>query len=79
MFGGVFGSFYWGISMLLHMLIPIIVIVLTISLGTGLWDRYRKKEVTGGPGPVSTLKERYARGELSREEFFKMKEEISQI
>ena len=79
MFGGVFGSFYWGISMLLHMLIPIIVIVLTISLGTGLWDRYRKKEVTDGLGPVSTLKERYARGELSREEFFKIKEELSQL
>ncbi|MFZ5645531.1 MAG: hypothetical protein ACOY46_18360 [Bacillota bacterium] len=67
MFGGVFGNFYWGISMLLHMLIPIIVIILAISLGTGLWDKYRKKEVTDGSGPVSTLKERYARGEISEE------------
>lgn len=77
MFGEVFGSFYWGIWMLLHMLIPIIVIVLVISLGTGLWDRYRKKEVNAGPGPVSTIKERYTGGEISREEFFRLKEEIS--
>ncbi|HBV95990.1 MAG: hypothetical protein JL50_05075 [Peptococcaceae bacterium BICA1-7] len=65
MFGGLFGGFYWGIWMLLHMLIPVIVIILAISLGTGLWNRYRKKEVTDGPDPVSSIKERYARGEIS--------------
>jgi len=79
MFGGVFGNVYWGIWMLLHMLIPILVIILAVSLGAGLWNRYSKKKVNAGPGPVSTLKERYARGEISREEFFKIKEEISQV
>lgn len=79
MFGGAFGNIFWGLSMLLHMLIPIIVIILAVTLSTEIWDRFRKKEVSRSGNPLSTLKERYARGEISREEFFKMKEEVTQV
>lgn len=79
MFGGVFGNLFWGLSMLLHMIIPIMIIILAVTLGIGIWDRIKKKEGSLAGGPVSTLKERYARGEISREEFFKMKEEITQL
>jgi uncharacterized membrane protein len=31
----------------------------------------------GGGVPLSSLRERYAKGEISRDEFFKMKEELT--
>ena len=79
MFGGAFGNIFWGFSMLLHMLIPVIIIILAVTLGMEIWDRFRKKEVSSNGNPLSTLKEQYARGELTREEFFKMKEEATQV
>lgn len=79
MFGGVSGNLLWGLSMLLHMIIPILLIILAVTLGMEIWDRAKKKDRALNGGPVSTLKERYARGEISREEFFKMKEELTQV
>lgn len=79
MFGGAFGNILWGFSMLLHMLIPVIIIILAVTLGMEIWDRSRKKEVSSSGNLHSTLKERYARGEITREEFFKMKEEATQV
>lgn len=78
MFGGAFGNMFWGLSMLLHMIIPIMLIILAVILGIEIWGRIKKKEGSNG-GPVSTLKERYARGEISREEFLKTKEELTQV
>lgn len=77
MFGGALGNMFWGLSMLLHMIIPIMLIILAVILGIEIRDRIKKKEGSNG-GPVSTLKDRYARGEISREEFLKTKEELTQ-
>lgn len=79
MFGWSFGNFFWGFSMLLHMLVPIILIILAVTLGMEIWQRFRKNKADSGSGPVLALKERYARGEISREEFLKIKEELSQV
>ncbi|MFZ5632637.1 MAG: SHOCT domain-containing protein [Bacillota bacterium] len=79
MFGGFYGNFFWGVSMLLHMLIPVLLIILAVTVGIRLWDRVAKKDNSRHGGPVAALKERYARGEISREEFFKVKEELTQF
>ncbi len=64
--------------MLLNMIIPLLLIILAVALGVGLWEKVGRKESAGGR-PLSALKERYARGEFSREEFFKMKEELTMV
>lgn len=75
--GGTFGGLFWGLSMLLHMLVPILLIILAVSLGAGLWDKMRGNREGAGKEPVAILKERYARGEISREEFSRIKEELA--
>lgn len=76
MFGGLFESLLWGLWMLLHMIIPVLLIVLAVTLGVGLREKIGRKRAGGG-APLSALRERYARGEISRDEFFKMKEELT--
>ena len=66
------GSSLWGLYMLLQMAIPVILIILCLWLVNGVWNRKRNVEID----PLHILKERYARGELSREEFTEMKKEL---
>lgn len=43
MFGGFLSNLLWGLTMLLHMLIPIIIIILAVTLGMEIWHRMKKK------------------------------------
>jgi len=77
-FGGTFGSLLWGLSMLLSMLLPIAVIVGAAYLVINLLERRKTASVgeTGLPDPLTILKSRYAKGEISKEEYYSMKEDL---
>ncbi len=67
-------SFVGWLLMSLHMVIPLLFIVLLVSFfnkkqGGNIGDQSRT--------PLGTLKERYARGEINRDEFYHMKDEIN--
>lgn len=79
MFDGILGNLFWSLSMLFHMIIPVLLIILAVSVGVGVWNRTRRKEDNDSRGPILILKERYARGEISEDEFFKKKEELSKV
>lgn len=69
--GGIFG---WLMSVI-HLLFPVLVIVLLFNLFSG---RRRYTYFEGHRrGPLDILKERYAGGEISREEFMRMRNEIN--
>lgn len=71
------GSFGLGIPMFLSMLLPIIVIVGVIYLVFSLLERKKSAPADQSrPDPLNTLKERFARGDITREEFLSMKEDL---
>ncbi|MFZ5597079.1 MAG: SHOCT domain-containing protein [Bacillota bacterium] len=70
--GGFGGSFLWGLYMLFQMTIPIIIIIGAIWFAAKVWDRKKNTE----KDPLRILQERYANGEISREEFVEMKKEL---
>lgn len=76
-FGGIFGSLAWGLSMLITMLMPVIIIVGIVYLGLSLWER-KKNNLTETvlQDPLKIIEKRYANGELSKEEFGRIKEEL---
>ncbi|MFZ5649652.1 MAG: hypothetical protein ACOY4I_02190 [Bacillota bacterium] len=43
MYGELFGSMSWALLMLLHMMMPVLIIILAVALGDGLWNRVRIK------------------------------------
>jgi len=43
MFGGFLNNLFWGFTMLLYMLIPIIIIILSVTMGMVIWHRMKKK------------------------------------
>ncbi len=70
-FGG--GIFRWFMG-IFHLALPILAVILLFSLLTGrrshsYFDSYRRD-------PMDILRERYARGEISREEFMRMRSEL---
>ncbi|MHB1042216.1 MAG: SHOCT domain-containing protein [Eubacteriales bacterium] len=77
-FGGIFGSLAWGLSMLITMLMPVIIIVGIVYLGLSLWERKKNNltEETVLQDPLKIQKKRYANGEISKEEFGRIKEEL---
>lgn len=77
-FGGTIGSLVWGLSMLITMLLPVIIIVGTVYLGLNLWERRKNvsAEDTGLQDPIKILKKRYANGEVSKEEYGRIKEDL---
>ncbi|WP_034629878.1 SHOCT domain-containing protein [Desulfotruncus alcoholivorax] len=76
-FGGGFSSLGWGLSMLLSMLLPVAVLVGIIYLVLALWDRGRRNVAAGGPEPLALLQRRYAKGEITKEEYERVKEELN--
>jgi len=77
-FGGGLSSPGWGLSMLLSMLLPVVVMVGIVYLALAVWDRGRRKIAAEGPEPVALLKRRYAKGEISKEEYDRVKVELNQ-
>lgn len=70
---------FWALLMLVHMMAPVLLIILAVTLAAGLWSRFFKKEDRPECGSVLILKERYARGEITKEEFFRSKEELTRV
>jgi putative membrane protein len=73
MMGGAWGP-WWGLAML------VLWIVIMVSIGVALvatvrplpWSKPQEQET-----PLEILKRRYARGEINREEYERMKQELS--
>jgi len=77
-FGDGISSLLWSLSMLVSMLMPVVIIVGVVYLGLSLFER-RKKVSVGEydtPEPLVILKKRYANGEISKEDFSSMKEDL---
>jgi putative membrane protein len=64
----------WGF-MLAGLLIPLLFIVLII-VGAYLWLTSRKEPV-GGDKALAILDERYAKGEITKEQYLEMKEHLT--
>lgn len=73
MMGGAWGP-WWGIAMLLLWLVIIagIGVALVATIRALPWSRPQGEE-----SPLDILKRRYARGEISREEYERMKQELT--
>jgi len=69
------GILGWLMS-IMHMALPIIVILVLFSFFNRR-DRYHNTGIHVSRTALDLLRERYARGEISRDEFKKMKEEIN--
>lgn len=67
------GTLGWIMSAL-HMIIPIIIIYLLVTFFTRKEPRV---EVSYSDRSLELLKERYIKGEISREDFLRMKNDIS--
>jgi len=77
-FGDGISSLLWSLSMLFSMLLPVIIIVGVVFLVSSLWDRRKKVSIgeSEAPDPMAILKKRYANGEISKEDFRNMKEDL---
>jgi len=77
-FGGGLGSLAWGLSMLVTMLLPVVIIVGIVYLGLSLLERRKKDSFqdAGFQDPLIIVKRRFANGEITKEEFGKIKEEL---
>lgn len=76
-FGGNWlGGLGWGLSMLLYMILSVAVLVGLIYLAFYLWGRRNKNVLGAGAEPLDIVKQRYARGEISSEEFQRLKDEL---
>ncbi|MDN5348064.1 MAG: putative rane protein [Clostridia bacterium] len=77
-FGGTTGSLAWFLSMLISLLLPVLVIVGIVYVALSLWERRKKGsgEETGSQDPLNILKKRYANGEISKDEFDRIKEDL---
>lgn len=75
-FGNWLGNAGWGLAMLFNKFLSVSLLVGLIYLVFYLWERRNKNVVGTGPDPVNILKERYARGEISSEEYHRLKEEL---
>ncbi|MBF7082322.1 SHOCT domain-containing protein [Desulfallas sp. Bu1-1] len=77
-FGDGISSLLWGFSMLFSMLLPVIIIVGVVYLVISMLERRKKMSIgkSGAPDPLTILKKRYASGEISKEDFNSMKEDL---
>ena len=62
--------------MLIHMLLVISFIVLVVYIIKYIWNRPSKK-VEGKLDALAIIKERYARGEITKEEFELLKKDLT--
>lgn len=67
---------YAWVGMLLHVLLVIAFIVLVVYIVKYIWNRPGKK-VEGKLDALAIIKERYARGEITKEEFETLKKDLT--
>jgi putative membrane protein len=66
-FGGLFMLVFWGL-----------IIVGLVLLVRWLWDQGRPaRGSSGGEAPLDILKRRYARGEITKDEYDRMKQDLA--
>lgn len=79
-FGGGLGSLAWGLSMLVTMLLPVVIIVGIVYLGLSLLERRKNSfQDAGFQDPLIIVKRRFANGEITKEEFGRIKEELIKV
>ena len=69
------GTYGW-ISLILNLLVLLIVIWLVVWGVRRLADAGSGNAAVGGISPLDILKARYARGEISQDEYFNMRETL---
>lgn len=74
---GMMGMMTWGLLTFLFGLIVLFLFILAAAYGVK-WAWGQRPSITSGrsENPLDILKKRYARGEISREEFERIKNEI---
>ncbi|MTI81643.1 MAG: SHOCT domain-containing protein [Firmicutes bacterium] len=82
MMGYGFGGFGGIFSMFLSMLIPVLILVGAIYLALKLWEGgskkgLKKQNAQFNPDPIDILKQRYARGEITKDEYHELKAELN--
>ena len=66
-----------GWSMGLWWIIGLVVLVALVLIVIWATNQNRRKDLPGDKNPMDVLKERYARGEIDREEFEQKKRDLS--
>lgn len=75
MHGGVWAGGWFGwVGMLLGFAFYVLIAIAVVALIRYLWAK--STGAAGGESPPDILKKRYARGDLTREEFERMRQEI---
>lgn len=71
------GMMFWGVfSFLLALVLIFILIVAIVAAVKWLWGPKAAMILRGGESALDILKKRYARGEIAKEEFERMKRDI---
>ena len=78
-FNSTWGGWVLGLHLLFSWLIPLAIIALLVYLAV-TWGKERKAGPAHqeSPDPLEILKLRYARGEITSEEYHRMKKELKQ-
>ena len=68
---------WWGMAWGLHMLVPLAVLGLVVWAAASMIRSGSRQVGDSGPPALSILKERYARGQLNREQYEIMRQDIT--
>lgn len=67
-------GFLGWLVMSMHMVVPVLLIILAVNF---FYKRQGDNTSTSSKTPVDALKERYAKGEINKDEFYRIKDEIT--
>lgn len=71
--GGLYG-FFWSLIMIISMGLPFILLIWGVLI---LGERLQDRKVTQDNQPIESLKTRLAKGEISIEDFTRLKEQLN--
>lgn len=77
--GSIYGDFLWAVLMLLHMVVPILLIVLAVILGAGLWGKIGNRGGLREGKPEPAITRGYVGEDNAREQFSSTKEDLSRV